>query len=297
MHTWEQVNAIQGPVKKYHPPVTVEAAIKLKPLLLKALLTDPKNEWARDMDAAVLQKRIKAYMERGQRWKLDNRPRNKPGEGRRHEDQKKKKNDASSISSGASGNSVMTMTTTTEGVIHEIQFYIDNHCIDEEGQRRNLFMEEYEVLVTKIKPLLIQDVSNNHVKEWGMAKWKSYIQHKISTGKVKANRISGINQGKSSAEVNGQCSGKDGTCVTIPFAPDCDCTDCAFKKLGVQMISVDDKGVKYSHLNEDGIRVVVLLVPGESRVFLSGRPTCKKTGIAIQFHTCKCIVLPFMIHH
>ena len=63
------------------------------------------------------------------------------------------------------------------------------------------------------------------------------------------------------------------------------------------MISEDDNGVKYSHLNEFGNRVVVILEPGESRLFLAGRPKCKKTGIVIQFHTCKCIVLPLMIHH
>ena len=241
-------------------------------------------------------------MDKG-RWKLDARPRKKAGEGSRHENQKKKKkkkNDASSVSSkssGASGHSVMTMTNTTDGVIEEIQSYIDEYCTEEDGTRRILTFVEVPVIVAKIKPLLTQDVSNSHVNDWDMTRWQQYIGDKITKGRVKTTKIKGNNQGKSSAEVNGQCSGKDGTCDIMPYAPLLDCTQCAYEKLEPEMISEDDSGVLYSYLNEDRIRVVALLEPGESTLFLLGRPKCKKTGIVIQFHTCKCIVLLLMIYH
>ena len=300
LYAWEQEDARQGPGgKKYRPQVTLKAVKKIKSKLLTALLTNPKNDWARDIEDKALQSRVKQYMERG-RWKLDPLPRAKAGEGPRHENQKKKNTDASSVSSrssGASGHSVMTRTTTTDGVNDEIQSYLDENCIEEDGTRRQLHLVEVPVIVAKIKPLLAAHVDNKHVNDWDMNRWQQYIRNKIVNGHVKTTRIMSINQGKSSAEVNGECSGKDGTCDIMPYAPLLDCTQCAYEKLEPEMISEDDSGVLYSYLNEDRIRVVALLEPGESTLFLSGRPKCKKTGIVIQFHTCKCIVLPLMIHH
>ena len=73
VHAWEEEYAIQGTGgKRYHPQVTLKAVRKIKSELLGALLTNPKNDWARNIEDEKLQVKVKSYMKN--RWKLDPLP-------------------------------------------------------------------------------------------------------------------------------------------------------------------------------------------------------------------------------